>query len=201
MGWRIEQALTDAGRVTNEDGFIVQGRFAAVLDGAGLGTSPRFAGYATDAAWLVQTCQIWLTANADAFVDAPACLAALETHVSETFGAPDADEPSGGPSACLSLAELLAVDGATATIRLATIADTVALVPVPGGGIQLVSDDRVAPFEERTFAAMRREPRRGLDLSPGARAQIRANRAFVNVPGGYAVVSPARPWVGYVRWC
>lgn len=199
MPWRIERTLSDVGRVTNEDSWAVSGSLAAVLDGTGLGDEPRFHGFATDAAWLVAECRSWLQTTATNPSTGSVCLAELAQHLIEAFGEPDQTEPSGGPSTCLSLGELIERNGAFATLHLTTVADTVALVPLPGGAIRAISDDRVAPFEALVFAAMRLERRRGTELGEAARAHVRANRGAVNRVDGYAVVSPSRPWSHLVR--
>jgi hypothetical protein len=196
MQWRTDTRLRDAGRQTNEDAAGVAGPLAFVLDGAGLGASPRFAGFATDAAWLVAEATDWLTRRADdqglGARGLASVLEDLQAHLTAAYGAPDSTDPSGGPSACLMLARL--DPGSPRTLDLAWIADCVALVPVASGDIEVFSDDRVAAFESLIFEAMAREPGQAGALSPAARAQIRQNRNHLNQPKGYAAISPTRPW-------
>jgi hypothetical protein len=193
MHWAVEQSISDAGRAgdpsSNEDHYGTVGNLAWVLDGAGLGKAPRFKGYDTDAAWLVAEVSRWLTAQGGWTATLPDLLAALQTHLTSAFGDRDDGEPSGGPSACLTLARL----NAGRHVDLAWIADTVGLVADQHGRITAITDDRVTPF-------MHGIPRVDGALPPAARAQIVRNRHEVNQPSGYAVISPTRPWAHLVRY-
>jgi hypothetical protein len=200
MHWAVEQSISDAGRAgdpsSNEDHCGAVGNISWVLDGAGLGKAPRFEGFQTDAAWLVAEVSRWLTARGETNEPLPDLLAALQTHLTSAFGDRDDSDPSGGPSACLTLARV----NAHRHVDLAWIADTVTLVADQQGRITAITDDRVTPFEAKTFAIMHGVPRVDGALPPDARAQIVRNRHEVNQPGGYAVISPMRPWAHLVRY-
>lgn len=194
MPWLQTTLISSTGRVVNEDHAGVAGDLAWVLDGAGLGQQPRFNAFATDAAWLVHEVSSWLTARATPPRPLMQLLSDLERHLAATFGEADTTDPAGGPTACLTVARL---DGSC--LELAWIADTVALVPRRTGQIDVVSDDRVTPFEAKAFATMHGLPRRDGELPDVARAQIRRNRDVVNRPEGFAAVSPTRAWTTFVR--
>jgi hypothetical protein len=194
MPWQKITSISSTGRVVNEDHAGVAGHLAWVLDGAGLGQRPRFKGFATDAAWLVNEVSAWLTANATVSCAMTDLLDALQRHLTSAFGEPDATDPAGGPTACLTLARLRGDQ-----IELAWIADTVALVPRYGDRLDIISDDRVAPFEAKIFAAMRDMPRPAGGLPDIAHAQIRDNRMRINQSDGFAVVAPSRPWAHLAR--
>ncbi|MCG7391741.1 hypothetical protein MHY87_02320 [Microvirga sp. ACRRW] len=182
----------------NEDGLGLLGHCAWIVDGAtGLSTEQLTKG-GSDAAWLTEAIDKTLEKLVDGGRQGADLLPALEGEVHRVFEAATAHLPGRhihhAPSACLGLVEARASGGA---IRLQGffLGDVVALVPT-GQGIVRWTDERSKPFERKTLAALEaggHEPGR---MPEAVRRQILENRASLNQPDGYWVVSPSQPFAG-----
>lgn len=196
MAWTVIEQMSEAGRHPNEDGAGVAGDLAWIADGAGTPYGTRFAAWGSDAAWLVAAAGEHLRRagrEPAGDCDLGQCLADLQQHLAMRYGAASDDDPAGGPTSCLGLMRATVRDQVLVDISAAVLADVVLLVPT-GHGIEAWTDERVKPFEARTFAAMGGLARIDGALPVVAWEQIMRNRAAVNRPGGYAAVSPARPF-------
>ncbi len=186
------------GSRTNEDGLGLLGHCAWIIDGAtGLSTE-RLTRSGSDAAWLAGTIEKTL----EKLVSEGRCgadlLQRLEACILQAFEDETAHYPGRhihhAPSACLGLIEARA-DGEAIRLQGFFLGDVVALVPSEKGIVRW-TDERSKPFERKTLAALEaggHEPGR---MPETVRVQILENRASLNQPGGYWVVSPSQPFAG-----
>ena len=193
MTWQIRDDITDAGRTVNEDGSGTAGSLAWIADGAGSAGPPRFPRHGTDAAWLVREvgrCINRIIDDYDPKTPQTTALGMLEAYLDGKWGARSQNDPAGGPTCCLALAELRG----QGEVDIAVLGDVVALIPCLDGQLRTFSDDRVKPFEALSLAALGDAPRDDGDMPPVARARIQANRALMNTPQGFPLVCPPAKW-------
>jgi len=193
--FRLLSGGTVAAGEHNEDAFGHHPHCLWVLDGA-TGVSARSTTEGpTDAAWLAR-----VTAEAVARVAPHASdLAGLLAEVEHLVGVAYRRQPGAAaaaeidmPTTCLGVARL--EDDAVA---LAVVGDIAIACISPAGGLELIGDDSLAPFSERTMRALDEAMRSGgsrEDIWERVRPVIHANRDAANRPDGYRVVHPARPW-------
>lgn len=181
----------------NEDGLGLRGHCAWIVDGAtGLSTE-QLTGGGSDAAWLAGTIDEVLDRMVG--TEGPKLdLQKLEAEVHRAFEAATAHLPGHHvnhvPSACLGLVEAQ-TNGGTIRIQGSFLGDVVALVPSEQG-IERWTDERSKPFERKTLAALEAGGHQPGRMPEAVRRQILENRASLNRPGGYWVVSPSQPFAG-----
>lgn len=196
MGWITEYLLCEPGRDLNEDAAGAGGDLAWVLDGARSPVAPRHG--PSDAAWLVGEIDTRLRAAAAAGAGLDDALGRLASALPVAWGPADDTDPAGGPTSCLALLQRHAgPDGAR--IDAAILGDVVVMMDGRDGPV-IWTDERVRPFEARTIAvaAGSSRPPDG-SIAPDVAQTIRTNRRAINTPQGFAVVSPARPWLHLAR--
>jgi hypothetical protein len=197
MHWTVLDLLSEPGRVLNEDGCGTAGRLVWILDGAVARGQSRFSDAGSDAAWLVGFVHDRLTEAAGHGGDSiSAVLVELERAINKAYGALPAGGQAVCPTTCLGLLKITDRDGDRLLVEAGIVADSVVLLDT-GNGVLAWSDDRVKPFEEQAFAVLSKHPRIGGDPSPQVWAQIQRNRERMNLPDGYAVVAPGRPWMPF----
>ena len=193
MDWRTRTTICDAGRPVNEDACGTSGRFAWIADGAGAAGPSHFARHGSDAAWLVREvgrCLDRLLDDNDPDVDVETACGVLETYLDAEWGTRKTGDPAGGPTCCLLVARI----DDDRRVEMAVIGDVVALAPDADGQIQVITDERVKPFEALSLAALGTAPRLDGDMPAAARARIQANRALMNMPAGFPLVCPNAEW-------
>ncbi len=183
----------------NEDGLGLNGRYAWIVDGAtGLSTEQLTTG-GSDAAWLAGTIGEQLQGLCATGLTAEEVLHRLEGSVKAAFDAVTAHLPGHHdnhvPSACLGLVGIRPADHGKLLLTGLFLGDVVALVPT-GDGVVRWTDERSKPFERKTLAALAGREHEPGRIPDAVRRQILENRAMLNHPEGYWVVSPRRPWAG-----
>ncbi|MHB2165358.1 protein phosphatase 2C domain-containing protein [Alsobacter sp. R-9] len=201
MGLRFSllDHLTHGPKPPNEDAYGATDHAAWVIDGAtGVTLGPDILA-PSGAAWLAMSLSQVLHDLAPARPSLPQLLHETERAVAERFDAAldpglRVDAPD-LPTGCLGLAQL-----AGTGLSLSCIGDVSLLHRSARGRVSVLSDPAVEAFGERTLDALRRALRERPDEDPwpALRVQIRENRRMANVPGGYRVVHPRRPWAGLV---
>lgn len=183
----------------NEDGLGLLGHCAWVIDGAtGLSTGQLTDG-GSDAAWLAA--RVHETLERLAVEDRPGddLLRQVEAEISRAFDAATAHLPGHHihhtPSACLGLVRVRQSDSGELRLDGFFLGDVVALVPAEQGIVRW-TDERAKPFERKTLAALETGGHAPGRMPEAVRRQILDNRAKLNQPDGYWVVSPSRPWAG-----
>lgn len=182
----------------NEDGLGLHGPFAWIIDGAtGLSTEQLTSG-GSDAAWLSGIIGEKLQDLAETG-SLEGMLSRLEGHVHDAFDAATSHLPGRqdhhAPSACLGLVGARAAANGGVLVEGAFLGDVVALVPSHEGIVRW-TDERAKPFEKKTLTALGSAGHEPGRIPEAVRRQILENRAKLNQPDGYWVVSPRRPFAG-----
>lgn len=186
-------AISDAGGTCNEDVVGSQGDWAWVIDGATGVSDARIDGI-SDAAWFARQIDASLRAVADrsatkSMVDVlraviQDCRQALE----QQWGRSERERHE-RPSASIAL-----VRYRSARLELATLGDCRIVYRDRDGETRLFGLSRIPHFESRTLNAAKRILEETPEITPEElrvrlRPQLRANRRWMNVPGGYWVLS------------
>jgi hypothetical protein len=190
---KILAAATFPSGSVNEDAIGYTSDCAWVIDGAtGVGEN-RLPG-PSDAAWFAETISAALRALLPQHPDlsTKAVLGMAVNHAADRLDRDAVREAAGRheqPSAAIAIARVRP-DG----LELTTLGDCQIVYRDASGRARLFGDSDIAPFEKRTLALAAGLLQSDPALTPSAlRAallpQLQENRGFMNVPGGYWVLS------------
>jgi len=193
-GWRFEliDALSQAGKSTNEDRATAATGAAWILDGATSLSPQRLFPGPSDPAWLAAAADELLGRLTRDIDDGMTLLHRLVVELHQACAAaalaPLGDTDSELPSASLAVAQLVGGE-----IALLMLGDCKLLLRQNDGRVEAFDQSSVAPFDAKVVEALRAIQAGGetalSKIAPRLTPLIRENRLWKNRPNGYGVLT------------